>query len=69
MRVQRAFECGVRPGAACECCVRVCVWGASPAKLPRLGAFFEEEALAEVGAAVEGEARADLARRSSSRRA
>ena len=60
MRARQAFVRACS-GAACECCVRVrrscaCVLGASPARLSRLGAFFEEEALAEVGAAVEREA-------------
>ena len=60
VRARQVFELACAD-AACVCCVhvrrsRVCVCGASPAKLPRLGAFFEEEALAEVGAAVEDEA-------------
>ena len=58
MRARQAFVRACS-SAACECCVRVrrsCAFvvGASPARLSRLGAFFEEEALAEVGAAFEG---------------
>ncbi len=60
MRARQAFVLACA-SAACVCCVRVRRWcvlvlGVSLATLPSLGAFFEEEALAEVGAAVEGEA-------------